>query len=123
MRSARQDGSRGVFQPSGLPVPEGLAPLLPLNEARVRTVVVPLGIQKTVPSPEAPPPDVVPYRFPRASSVTDASGCAPLSPLNDASRSRETIAAGIANPIPLGVYDGGRQIGFARIVTDRATFA
>jgi len=38
-------------------------------------------------------------------------------------RSRQTIAKSIANSIPIGLYHGDRQIGFARIVTDRATFA
>jgi GNAT superfamily N-acetyltransferase len=39
------------------------------------------------------------------------------------SRSRETVAASIPGSWVFGVYDGGTQIGFARAVTDRATFA
>ncbi len=38
-------------------------------------------------------------------------------------RTRQTVAASITNSIPLGLYHHDRQIGFARIVTDRATFA
>jgi GNAT superfamily N-acetyltransferase len=33
------------------------------------------------------------------------------------------IVTGIENSIPFGVYLDGRQVGFARIVTDYATFA
>jgi GNAT superfamily N-acetyltransferase len=36
---------------------------------------------------------------------------------------RETVARAIANSICFGVYLGGTQVGFARLVTDRATFA
>ncbi len=38
-------------------------------------------------------------------------------------RSREIVEKSIANSLCFGVYDGGRQIGFARVVTDSATFA
>lgn len=38
-------------------------------------------------------------------------------------RSREQTETAIENSICFGVYDGGRQIGFARVVTDKATFA
>ena len=38
-------------------------------------------------------------------------------------RSPETVAASIAGSWVFGVYDGDAQIGFARVVTDRATFA
>jgi GNAT superfamily N-acetyltransferase len=38
-------------------------------------------------------------------------------------RSRETVAASIPGSWPFGVYDGPRQVAFARVVTDRATFA
>ena len=38
-------------------------------------------------------------------------------------RSRETVAASIGGSWVFGVYDGERQVGFARAVTDRATFA
>jgi GNAT superfamily N-acetyltransferase len=38
-------------------------------------------------------------------------------------RSREATARAIEHSIPFGVYDRGRQVGFARVVTDRATFA
>ncbi|MBP6004298.1 MAG: GNAT family N-acetyltransferase [Pyrinomonadaceae bacterium] len=38
-------------------------------------------------------------------------------------RTREQTETAIANSICFGVYDGERQIGFARVVSDRATFA
>lgn len=36
---------------------------------------------------------------------------------------RETLARAISHSIPLSLYLGDRQVGFARAVTDRATFA
>jgi GNAT superfamily N-acetyltransferase len=36
---------------------------------------------------------------------------------------RETMAKAIANSLCFGLFDGGEQIGLARVVTDRATFA
>lgn len=36
---------------------------------------------------------------------------------------KETVAKGIAHSVPLSVFLGERQVGFARAVTDRATFA
>ncbi len=36
---------------------------------------------------------------------------------------RETVARAIAGSLCVGAYREGRQIGFARVVTDRATFA
>jgi GNAT superfamily N-acetyltransferase len=36
---------------------------------------------------------------------------------------RETVARGIAHSLPFSVFLGERQVGFARVVTDRATFA
>jgi len=36
---------------------------------------------------------------------------------------RETVARAIANSLCFGVYHGETQVGFARLVTDRATFA
>jgi GNAT superfamily N-acetyltransferase len=36
---------------------------------------------------------------------------------------REIIERSIENSLCFGVYDGDRQVGFARVVTDRATFA
>lgn len=36
---------------------------------------------------------------------------------------RETMARAIANSICVGTYHDGAQVGFARVVTDRATFA
>ena len=36
---------------------------------------------------------------------------------------RETVERSIAGSIVFGVYDGPRQVGFARVVTDSATFA
>lgn len=36
---------------------------------------------------------------------------------------RETVARSIAGSLPFGLYTGERQIGFARVITDRATFA
>lgn len=38
-------------------------------------------------------------------------------------RPREVIEKSIQFSLNFGVYDGNRQIGFARVVTDRATFA
>lgn len=38
-------------------------------------------------------------------------------------RSPQTVARSIANSIPLGVYHDEALVGFARVVTDRATFA
>lgn len=37
--------------------------------------------------------------------------------------SREIVARGIANSLCFGVYIGDQQVGFARVITDRATFA
>ena len=36
---------------------------------------------------------------------------------------RETLARAMANSLCFGLYDGGRLIGFGRVVTDRATYA
>lgn len=36
---------------------------------------------------------------------------------------REILARAIANSIPFSVRHGARQVGFARVITDRATFA
>ncbi|MCA6095329.1 GNAT family N-acetyltransferase [Streptomyces sp. SCA3-4] len=39
-------------------------------------------------------------------------------------RSRETVERAVAGSLNFGVYDGdGRQVGYARVVTDLATFA
>lgn len=38
-------------------------------------------------------------------------------------RSRAVVEKSLANSLCFGVYDGARQIGFARVVTDYATFA
>jgi len=38
-------------------------------------------------------------------------------------RAREEVERSIANSMPFGVYEGGRQVGFARVVTDKTTFA
>lgn len=38
-------------------------------------------------------------------------------------RSREVIELSLQNSLVFGIYDGKRQIGMARIVTDYATFA
>ena len=40
-----------------------------------------------------------------------------------AGRSIETIQRSIDNSLPFGVYKGDQQIGFARVITDYATFA
>jgi GNAT superfamily N-acetyltransferase len=40
-----------------------------------------------------------------------------------AGRSVETIRRSIENSIPFGVYKGSEQVGFARVITDYATFA
>ena len=39
------------------------------------------------------------------------------------SRSKEQTITAIKNSLPFGVYKGENQIGFARVVTDYATFA
>jgi GNAT superfamily N-acetyltransferase len=36
---------------------------------------------------------------------------------------RATVGRSIANSLPFGVFDGDQQIAFARVITDRATFA
>jgi N-acetylglutamate synthase-like GNAT family acetyltransferase len=38
-------------------------------------------------------------------------------------RSREVVERAIANSLCFSAFDGGRQVGFARVVTDLATFA
>lgn len=40
-----------------------------------------------------------------------------------AGRSAETIRRSIEHSIPFGVYKGDQQVGFARVITDYATFA
>jgi GNAT superfamily N-acetyltransferase len=35
---------------------------------------------------------------------------------------RETVATSIANSLCFGLFDGANQVGFARVVTDRATY-
>src|SRR5262245_48872408 len=40
-----------------------------------------------------------------------------------AGRSRETIQRSIENSLPFGVYQRQQQVGFARVITDYATFA
>lgn len=36
---------------------------------------------------------------------------------------REAVERSIAHSMPFGVYAGDRQVGFARVITDRTTFA
>ena len=36
---------------------------------------------------------------------------------------KETMAKAIANSLCFGLFDGRNQVGFARVVTDRATYA
>jgi hypothetical protein len=38
-------------------------------------------------------------------------------------RAREVVQRSIENSLPFGIYKGEEQVGFARIVTDYATFA
>jgi N-acetylglutamate synthase-like GNAT family acetyltransferase len=38
-------------------------------------------------------------------------------------RSREAVERSIAHSLCFSAFDGGRQVGFARVVTDEATFA
>lgn len=38
-------------------------------------------------------------------------------------RPRNVVERSIANSLNLGLYEGDRQLGFARVITDRATFA
>jgi GNAT superfamily N-acetyltransferase len=40
-----------------------------------------------------------------------------------AGRAREVVERSIENSLPFGIYKGAEQVGFARIVTDYATFA
>lgn len=37
--------------------------------------------------------------------------------------SRDVVARSIEHSLCFGAFDGGRQVGFARVVSDRATFA
>lgn len=36
---------------------------------------------------------------------------------------RDVVERSIRGSLPFGVYDGERQVGFARVITDRATYA
>jgi GNAT superfamily N-acetyltransferase len=36
---------------------------------------------------------------------------------------REVVERGIRHSLPFGIYEGPRQVGFCRVITDRATFA
>jgi GNAT superfamily N-acetyltransferase len=36
---------------------------------------------------------------------------------------RDVVARSLDHSLCFGVYDGGRQVGFARVITDRATYA
>ena len=36
---------------------------------------------------------------------------------------REVVSRSIENSLPFGIYCGASQVGFARVITDRATFA
>ena len=38
-------------------------------------------------------------------------------------RARDVVERSIENSLPFGIYRGEQQVGFARIVTDYATFA
>lgn len=38
-------------------------------------------------------------------------------------RTKEAVVKSIANSLNFGVYDGAKQIGFARVITDGATFS
>ncbi|MCW2791134.1 MAG: putative acetyltransferase [Nocardioides sp.] len=38
-------------------------------------------------------------------------------------RSREVVERAIAHSLNFGAYDDGTQVGYARVITDRATFA
>jgi GNAT superfamily N-acetyltransferase len=38
-------------------------------------------------------------------------------------RTRERVERAVAGSLPFGLYKGGRQVGFARVVTDYATFS
>lgn len=38
-------------------------------------------------------------------------------------RTRDVVERSIANAICFGIYDGDAQVGFARVITDEATFA
>ena len=49
----------------------GVAPLVPLNEASVVIVPLPLASSNTVPSAWAPPKDAVPYKLPLLSMISE----------------------------------------------------
>jgi GNAT superfamily N-acetyltransferase len=36
---------------------------------------------------------------------------------------RETLDRAVANSLPFGLYEGRKQVGFARVITDKATYA
>ena len=78
----------------------GLSPLVPLNEASVVIVPLPLANSNTVPSLEAPPPYVVPYRLPLPSMTRPAKGLAPSLPLNEASAVMVPLPGASSNTVP-----------------------
>ena len=52
----------------------GFAPLVPLNEASVVIVPLPLASSNTAPTSPAPPTDSVPYRLPLPSMISEPYG-------------------------------------------------
>ena len=85
------EGASERVVPYRLPLPSmtrpaiGLAPLVPLNEASVVSAPLPWVNSNTVPSPEAPPADAVPYRLPLLSMTRAACGPKPAGATNEAS--------------------------------------
>ena len=65
-------------------------------------VIVPLpdATSNTVPSPDAPPPAVVPKRLPLLSSTSPATGAPPSVPLNEARVVIVLLPAAISNTVP-----------------------
>ena len=80
--------------------PYGPWPSVPLNEASVVIVPLPLASSKTVPSFEAPPADAVPYRLPLESMTRPAYGFAPSVPLNEASVVIVPVAVATSKTVP-----------------------
>ena len=78
----------------------GSEPLVPLNEARVVGVPLPCASSKTVPSLEAPPLLVVPYRLPLLSIMSPPAGPFPLLPLKKANVVRVSLPGASSKTVP-----------------------
>ena len=73
---------------------------MPLNDASVVIVPLPLASSKTVPLAPALPAEVVPYRLPLLSMIKFAKGLSPLVPLNDASAVIVPLPLASSNTVP-----------------------